>query len=399
MKILVINCGSSSLKFQLIDSVHGQVLAKGLCERIGIEGSRLVYRREGAKEQTVKAPMTEHKTAVKMVLDALTAPGTGVIRELSEIDAVGHRIVHGGEKFAASVLIDKGVLSAIEECASLAPLHNPANLTGIRACMELMPETPMAAVFDTAFHQTMPMEAYLYGIPYAYSEKYRVRRYGFHGTSHKYVSRQAAKVLGERPEKLRLIVCHLGNGASVSAVQYGKSVDTSMGLTPLEGLIMGTRAGDMDPAIVEFIAHKEGKTLDEIMEILNRQSGVLGLSGGLSSDFRDLEDAFQAGQPEGERALKAFAYRVAKYIGAYTAAMNGVDGICFTAGLGENSPLIRRMICAYLGYLGVSLDEEQNRKRGEDLIISAPGCGVKVLVIPTNEELAIAEETCALVQA
>ena len=399
MKILVINCGSSSLKFQLIDSVHGQVLAKGLCERIGIEGSRLVYRREGANAQTVKAPMTEHKTAVKMVLDALTAPGTGVIRELSEIDAVGHRIVHGGEKFAASVLIDKGVLSAIEECASLAPLHNPANLTGIRACMELMPETPMAAVFDTAFHQTMPMEAYLYGIPYAYYEKYRVRRYGFHGTSHKYVSRQAAKVLGERPEKLRLIVCHLGNGASVSAVQYGKSVDTSMGLTPLEGLIMGTRAGDMDPAIVEFIAHKEGKTLDEIMEILNRQSGVLGLSGGLSSDFRDLEDAFQAGQPEGERALKAFAYRVAKYIGAYTAAMNGVDGICFTAGLGENSPLIRRMICAYLGYLGVSLDEEQNRKRGEDLIISAPGCGVKVLVIPTNEELAIAEETCALVQA
>lgn len=399
MKILVINCGSSSLKFQLIDSVHGQVLAKGLCERIGIEGSRLVYRREGAKEQTVKAPMTEHKTAVKMVLDALTAPGTGVIRELSEIDAVGHRIVHGGEKFAASVLIDNGVLSAIEECASLAPLHNPANLTGIRACMELMPETPMAAVFDTAFHQTMPMEAYLYGIPYAYYEKYRVRRYGFHGTSHKYVSRQAAKVLGERPEKLRLIVCHLGNGASVSAVQYGKSVDTSMGLTPLEGLMMGTRAGDMDPAIVEFIAHKEGKTLDEIMEILNRQSGVLGLSGGLSSDFRDLEDAFQAGQPEGERALKAFAYRVAKYIGAYTAAMNGVDGICFTAGLGENSPLIRRMICAYLGYLGVSLDEEQNRKRGEDLIISAPGCGVKVLVIPTNEELAIAEETCALVQA
>lgn len=399
MKILVINCGSSSLKFQLIDSVHGQVLAKGLCERIGIEGSRLVYRREGAKEQTVKAPMTEHKTAVKMVLDALTAPGTGVIRELSEIDAVGHRIVHGGEKFAASVLIDNGVLSAIEECASLAPLHNPANLTGIRACMELMPETPMAAVFDTAFHQTMPMEAYLYGIPYAYYEKYRVRRYGFHGTSHKYVSRQAAKVLGERPEKLRLIVCHLGNGASVSAVQYGKSVDTSMGLTLLEGLIMGTRAGDMDPAIVEFIAHKEGKTLDEIMEILNRQSGVLGLSGGLSSDFRDLEDAFQAGQPEGERALKAFAYRVAKYIGAYTAAMNGVDGICFTAGLGENSPLIRRKICAYLGYLGVSLDEEQNRKRGEDLIISAPGCGVKVLVIPTNEELAIAEETCALVQA
>ena len=397
MKILVINCGSSSLKFQLIDSVHGQVLAKGLCERIGIEGSRLVYRREGAKEQTVKAPMTEHKTAVKMVLDALTAPGTGVIRELSEIDAVGHRIVHGGEKFAASVLIDNGVLSAIEECASLAPLHNPANLTGIRACMELMPETPMAAVFDTAFHQTMPMEAYLYGIPYAYYEKYRVRRYGFHGTSHKYVSRQAAKVLGERPEKLRLIVCHLGNGASVSAVQYGKSVDTSMGLTPLEGLIMGTRAGDMDPAIVEFIAHKEGKTLDEIMEILNRQSGVLGLSGGLSSDFRDLEDAFQAGQPEGERALKAFAYRVAKYIGAYTAAMNGVDAICFTAGIGENSPETREAVCEYLGYLGIAIDADQNKKRGEDVVISTADSKVKVMVIPTNEELAIARETAALV--
>lgn len=398
MKILVINCGSSSLKFQLIDSIHGQVLAKGLCERIGIEGSRMVYRGAGTVEQVTEAPMAEHKTAVKMVLDALTASETGVIKNLSEIDAVGHRIVHGGEKFSASVLIDNGVLAAIEECAALAPLHNPANLTGIRACMELMPETPMAAVFDTAFHQTMPMEAYLYGIPYAYYEKYKIRRYGFHGTSHRYVSRQAAKVLGETPEHLRLIVCHLGNGASVSAVKYGKSVDTSMGLTPLEGLIMGTRAGDMDPAIPEFLAQKEGKSLDEIMDILNRQSGVLGLSDGLSSDFRDLENAFQDGRPEGERALKAFAYRVAKYIGAYTAAMNGVDGICFTAGLGENSPLIRRMICAYLGYLGVKLDEAQNGKRGRDLIISAPDCRVKVLVIPTNEELAIAEETCALVQ-
>lgn len=396
MNILVINCGSSSLKFQLIDAESEQVIAKGLCERIGIEGSRMVYQKAGGGKQTTEAVMDDHKAAIRMVLGALTAAGSGVVGDLSEIDAVGHRIVHGGERFASSVLIDDAVLAAIEACSELAPLHNPANLTGIRACRDLMPQTPMAAVFDTAFHQTMPEEAYLYGIPYEYYEKYKVRRYGFHGTSHSYVSKRAAQILGKEPGALKLIVCHLGNGASVSAVKYGKSVDTSMGLTPLEGLIMGTRSGDLDPAVIEFLAHREGKTLEEVMRILNQKSGVLGLSGGFSSDFRDLEDAYEKNTPEGTRAMKAFAYRVAKYIGAYTAAMNGVDGICFTAGLGENSPLIRDMVCEYLGWLGVKLDREQNGKRGEDLIVSTPDSGTQILVIPTNEELAIARETRAL---
>ncbi len=396
MNILVINCGSSSLKFQLIDAESEQVIAKGLCERIGIEGSRMVYQKAGGGKQTTEAIMDDHKAAIRMVLGALTAAGSGVVGDLSEIDAVGHRIVHGGERFASSVLIDDAVLAAIEACSELAPLHNPANLTGIRACRDLMPQTPMAAVFDTAFHQTMPEEAYLYGIPYEYYEKYKVRRYGFHGTSHSYVSKRAAQILGKEPGALKLIVCHLGNGASVSAVKYGKSVDTSMGLTPLEGLIMGTRSGDLDPAVIEFLAHREGKTLEEVMRILNQKSGVLGLSGGFSSDFRDLEDAYEKNTPEGTRAMKAFAYRVAKYIGAYTAAMNGVDGICFTAGLGENSPLIRDMVCEYLGWLGVKLDQEQNGKRGEDLIVSTPDSGTQILVIPTNEELAIARETRAL---
>ena len=398
MNILVINCGSSSLKFQLIDSKSEQVIAKGLCERIGIEGSRIVYQKPGMDKKITQEPMEDHKVAIRMVIDALTDAETGVVSSLSEIGAVGHRIVHGGEKFAASTLIDDEVIAAIEACSELAPLHNPANLIGIRACAELMPGTPMAAVFDTAFHQTMPEEAYLYGIPYSYYEKDKIRRYGFHGTSHSYVSKRAAQVLGEDITKLKLIVCHLGNGASVSAVKYGKSVDTSMGLTPLEGLIMGTRSGDIDPAIIEFIAHKEGKTLEEIMKILNKESGVLGVSGGLSSDFRDLEDSYLAGKPEGTRAMKTFAYRVAKYIGAYTAAMNGVDGICFTAGLGENSALVRSMICEYLGYLGVKLDQEQNKKRGEDLVISTADSNTKILVIPTNEELAIARETYALVK-
>lgn len=398
MNILVINCGSSSLKFQLIDSKSEQVIAKGLCERIGIEGSRIVYQKPGMDKKITQAPMEDHKVAIRMVIDALTDEEMGVVSSLSEIGAVGHRIVHGGEKFAASTLIDDEVIAAIEACSELAPLHNPANLIGIRACAELMPGTPMAAVFDTAFHQTMPEEAYLYGIPYSYYEKDKIRRYGFHGTSHSYVSKRAAQVLGEDITKLKLIVCHLGNGASVSAVKYGKSVDTSMGLTPLEGLIMGTRSGDIDPAIIEFIAHKEGKTLEEIMKILNKESGVLGVSGGLSSDFRDLEDSYLAGKPEGTRAMKTFAYRVAKYIGAYTAAMNGVDGICFTAGLGENSALVRSMICEYLGYLGVKLDQEQNKKRGEDLVISTADSNTKILVIPTNEELAIARETYALVK-
>ncbi|MGN0330619.1 MAG: acetate/propionate family kinase [Kineothrix sp.] len=395
MKILVINCGSSSLKFQLIDTVSEALIAKGLCERIGIDGSRLVYTPAGGEKQITEVEMQDHTQAIKQMLEALTGENAGVVKSLDEIGAVGHRIVHGGDKFASSTLITDEVISAIESCNELAPLHNPANLLGIAACQELMPCTPMVAVFDTAFHQTMPEEAYLYGIPYEYYKKYRVRRYGFHGTSHSFVSARTAEVLGEKYEDLKIIVCHLGNGASISAVKNGKCVDTSMGLTPLEGLIMGTRSGDIDPAIVEFLAHKEKLSIDEIMNILNKQSGVLGLSDGFSSDFRDIEDAFEAGNEDCVRALKAFALRVVKYIGAYTAEMGGVDAISFTAGVGENSPILRRMICAYLG---IELDEEKNTKRGEDVVISVPGSVSKVLVVPTNEELAIARETLALVK-
>lgn len=398
MNILVINCGSSSLKFQLIDAETEKLIAKGLCERIGIEGSQMTYTPTGGEKQKHAAPMPDHKAAIKLVLEALTDPSFGAIKDLKEIGAVGHRIVHGGEKFAASTLIDENVLEAIRECNDLAPLHNPANLIGIEACQALMPGVPMAAVFDTAFHQTMPEEAYLYGIPYHYYENYKIRRYGFHGTSHSYVSGEAAKLLGRPYEELKLIVCHLGNGASVSAVKNGRCVDTSMGLTPLEGLIMGTRSGDLDPAIIEFLCNREKKEVHEILNVLNKESGVLGLSGGFSSDFRDLEDAYQEGQENAVRTMKAFAYRVVKYIGAYTAAMNGVDAICFTAGLGENSPFIRNMICEYLGYLGIALDQEANGKRGENILISTPDSRTKVLVIPTNEELAIARETYALVK-
>lgn len=396
MKVLVINCGSSSLKFQLIDSESEQCLAKGLCERIGIDGSITYTPAGGEKEQTA-ADMPDHTGAIRLVLEALTNPRTGVVKSLDEIGAVGHRVVHGGEKFAESVVIDDEVLAAVEECSDLAPLHNPANLIGINACRKLMPATPMVAVFDTAFHQTMPEEAYLYGLPYEYYRKYRVRRYGFHGTSHFYVSRRAAEVLGREYADLKIIVCHLGNGASISAVKNGKCVDTSMGLTPLEGLIMGTRSGDMDPAIVEFLADREGKSMGEIMEILNRKSGVLGLSDYLSSDFRDLEDGYHKGDENAVRAMKTFSYRAAKYIGAYAAAMNGVDVICFTAGVGENAPLVRTFICDYLGYLGVCLDQESNQKRGRDIVISTEDSRTTVMVIPTNEELAIARETVGLV--
>ncbi len=398
MNILVINCGSSSLKFQLIDAETEKLIAKGLCERIGIEGSQMTYTPTGGEKQKRAVPMPDHKAAIKLVLEALTDLSFGAIKDLKEIGAVGHRIVHGGEKFAASTLIDENVLEAIRECNDLAPLHNPANLIGIEACQALMPGVPMAAVFDTAFHQTMPEEAYLYGIPYHYYENYKIRRYGFHGTSHSYVSREAAKLLGRPYEELKLIICHLGNGASVSAVKNGRCVDTSMGLTPLEGLIMGTRSGDLDPAIIEFLCNREKKEVHEILNVLNKESGVLGLSGGFSSAFRDLEDAYQEGQENAVRTMKAFAYRVVKYIGAYTAAMNGVDAICFTAGLGENSPFIRNMICEYLGYLGIALDQEANGKRGENILISTPDSRTKVLVIPTNEELAIARETYALVK-
>ncbi len=398
MNILVINCGSSSLKFQLIDSESEQCIAKGLCERIGIDGSMITYAPEGGEKEKTVTPMPDHTEAIRLVLQALTNEKTGVVKNLDEIGAVGHRIVHGGEKFANATIIDEDVMKAIEECNDLAPLHNPANLIGINACKSLMPATPMVAVFDTAFHQTMPKEAYMYGLPYEYYEKYKVRRYGFHGTSHSYVSKKAAEVLGKDYNALKIIVCHLGNGASVSAVKEGRCVDTSMGLTPLEGLIMGTRSGDIDPAIIEFIAHKEGKSIDEIMTILNKKSGVLGLSNNLSSDFRDLEAGFNNGDEHAIRTMKTFCYRVAKYIGSYVAAMNGVDVICFTAGVGENGPLVRNMICDYLGYLGIELDQEANHKRGLDIEITTPDSKTKVMVIPTNEELAIARETVRLVK-
>ncbi len=397
MNVLVINCGSSSLKFQLINAESEEVIAKGLCERIGIEGSQLVYSPAGGEKVTKEVPMPEHTAAVKLVLDALCDEKIGVVKSLSEINAVGHRIVHGGEKFAASTLLTDEVIEAIRECNDLAPLHNPANLIGINACKELMPGVPMVGVFDTAFHQTMPEEAYLYGIPYEYYNKYKIRRYGFHGTSHSYVSQKAAQMLGKAYDDCKIIVCHLGNGASVSAVKNGKCVDTSMGLTPLEGLIMGTRSGDLDPAVIEFIANKEDKSIKEITNILNKESGVLGLSGGLSSDFRDLEEANGKGDSAGTRALNGFCYRVAKYIGSYMVAMNGVDAICFTAGVGENSSFVRASIIEkYLGFTGIELDKEANGKRGEDLVISSNTQGPKVMVIPTNEELMIARDTYAL---
>ena len=395
MNVLVINCGSSSLKYQLIDSESEAVLAKGLCERIGIDG-RLVYQKTGLDKEITEAAMPTHKQAIQMVLDALVNPKTGAIASLSEIDAVGHRVVHGGEKFAASTLLTPEVLKTIEECNDLAPLHNPANLIGIDACKELMPNVPMVGVFDTAFHQTMPKKAYLYGLPHEYYEKYKVRRYGFHGTSHSFVSKRTAEFLGMDLKNSKIIVAHLGNGASISAVLNGECVDTSMGLTPLEGLVMGTRSGDIDPAIMEFIAKKENLDIAGIMNVLNKKSGVEGVSG-VSSDFRDLEAAAKAGNKRAELAIDVFAYRVAKYVGAYTAAMNGVDNIVFTAGIGENCALVRTKVCSYLGYLGITIDEEANGKRGEEIVISTPDSKVKVLVVPTNEELAIARETVALV--
>lgn len=398
MNVLVINCGSSSLKYQLINSDTEAVLAKGLCERIGIDG-RLVYQLAGHDKEITEAPMPTHKEGIQMVLDALVNPKTGAVKSLSEIDAVGHRVVHGGEKFAQSVVLNEEVLAKVEECNELAPLHNPANLIGIRVCQELMPGVPMVGVFDTAFHQTMPQKAYLYGLPYEYYEKYKVRRYGFHGTSHSFVSKRAAEVMGRPYDEVKTIVCHLGNGSSVSAVLNGKCVDTSMGLTPLEGLVMGTRSGDIDPAIMEFIAKKENLDIDGVMNVLNKKSGVFGISGGLSSDFRDLTDAMNAGDKKATIAMDVFSYRVAKYIGSYAAAMNGVDDIVFTAGIGENDDYVREEVCKYLGYLGVDFDSEVNKGlRGKEAELTKEGSKVKVFVIPTNEELAIARETLALVK-
>ena len=395
MNVLVINCGSSSLKYQLIDSESEAVLAKGLCERIGIDG-RLVYQKAGCDKEITEAAMPTHKEAIQMVLDALVNDKTGAIKSLSEVNAVGHRIVHGGEKFASSVVITDEVLEAVAQCNDLAPLHNPANLIGINACKELMPGVPMVAVFDTAFHQTMPEKAYLYGLPYEYYENYKVRRYGFHGTSHSFVSKETARFLGMDLKNSKIIVCHLGNGASISAVKDGKCVDTSMGLTPLEGLVMGTRSGDIDPAIMEYIAKKEDLDIAGVMNVLNKKSGLEGISG-LSSDFRDLTAGAKEGNKRAIAAIEVFCYRVAKYVGSYVAAMNGVDAIAFTAGIGENVGLVREKVCSYLGYLGITLDAEANAKSGDDCVISAADSKVKVAVIPTNEELAICRETVALV--
>ena len=381
---------------ELINSETEGVLAKGLCERIGIDGM-LTYQPEGGEKEKSEIAMPTHTEAINAVLAALTNEKSGVIKSLSEVGAVGHRVVHGGEKFTSSCLINDESMKAIEECNDLAPLHNPANLIGIRACQELMPGVPMVAVFDTAFHQTMPDVAYTYGIPYEYYEKYKVRRYGFHGTSHSYVSKRTAEIVGKPYDQMKIIVCHLGNGASISAVNCGKSVDTSMGLTPLEGLVMGTRSGDLDPAIIDFVGKKEGLSLDEMNEVLNKKSGMLGISG-VSSDGRDLEAAAETGNKRAQLALDVFDYRVIKYIGAYAAAMNGVDAIAFTAGIGENNIKMRKDVCSSLTYLGVKLDEEKNNVRGEERIISADDSKVQVLLVPTNEELAIARETLALVK-
>ncbi len=395
MNVLVINCGSSSLKYQLINSETEAVLAKGLCERIGIDGV-LTYQKSGLDKEVTEAAMPTHKEAIKLVLDALVNDKTGAIASLEEVGAVGHRIVHGGEKFASSAVITDEMLATVEECNELAPLHNPANLIGINACKDLMPGVPMVGVFDTAFHQTMPEKAYLYGLPYEYYEKYGVRRYGFHGTSHSFVSKHMADFLGMDINNSKIIVAHLGNGSSISAVLNGKCVDTSMGLTPLEGLPMGTRSGDIDPAIMEFIAKKEDLDIAGVMNVLNKKSGVLGISK-VSSDFRDLEDGMADGNKLCEAAIEVFSYKVAKYIGSYVAAMNGVDAIAFTAGVGENGPIVREKVMGYLGYLGIAVDAEANGKRGKDLVISTPDSKVKVCIIPTNEELAIARETVALV--
>lgn len=392
MKVLVINCGSSSLKYQLIDMKEEKVLAKGLSERIGIEGSRIKHKTTGKEEVVIEKPMENHKIVLELVLKTLVDPVHGAIKSMDEISAVGHRVVHGGEKFATSVKIDDEVMKALNDCVDLAPLHNPPNIMGIEACKELMPNTPMVGVFDTAFHQTMPKSNYIYPLPYELYEKYGVRKYGFHGTSHKYVSLKTAEILGKDIKDLKIITCHLGNGASVCAVENGKSIDTSMGFTPLEGLAMGTRTGDLDPAIIPFLMDKESLTIEDVNKLLNKESGVLGISG-VSSDFRDLEEAAEKGNDRAELALKIFVNRVKKYIGAYIVLMGGVDAIVFTAGIGENSVEIREMICKGLDKIDIELDVEKNNVRGKEAIISKDDSKVKILVVPTNEELMIARDT------
>lgn len=397
MKVLVVNAGSSSLKYQLIDVESKHVTAKGICERIGMAGSVLKYKAEGKEPYEVQKDMKDHTAAIKLVLDALVDPKIGILSSMKEIDAVGHRVLHGGERYSASVLINDDVIDAIEEAAELGPLHNPANLMGIAACKEIMPDVPMVAVFDTAFHQTMPEKAFLYALPYEAYTKLKIRRYGFHGTSHRYVSDRAAKMLGMPKEDTRIITCHLGNGSSVAAVKGGKCIDTSMGLTPLEGLPMGTRSGDMDPAVVTYLMDKLHLNTAEVNAYINKKSGMLGVSG-VSSDFRDLSDAAEKGNERARIALDMFAYKVKKYIGSYAAAMNGVDAIVFTAGVGENDRAVREEVLKGLDYLGVDVDFDYNRNcpRGEEVTITKPGSAVKVFVIPTDEEMVIAMDTAML---
>ncbi len=395
MKILVINAGSTTLKYQLINSDDESVIAKGLCERIGGTGVINYNKRDGSKaSETVEMP--DHSVALGLVIEKLTDPEFGLVKDLSEIDAVGHRVVHGGESFSKSVVVDDQILEEIRACSDLAPLHNPANILGINACRKLMPNVPNVAVFDTAFHQTMPEKAYIYGLPYSYYEKYKVRRYGFHGTSHSFVSKRAIELLGKPVEDTKVIVCHLGGGASITAVQGGKSIDTSMGMTPLEGIIMGTRSGSIDPAIIEYIAHKEECGIDDIMNTLNKKSGIFGISG-ISSDMRDIDAGYEKGDAKATIAFKVFCYQAAKLIGGYVAAMNGVDSIVFTAGIGEHDHLVREEILSYFGYLGVTIDKEANDNCHDEALISGADSKVKVYAIPTNEELAIARETAALV--
>ena len=397
MKILVINAGSSSLKYQLIDMDNEQVMAKGLCERIGIEGSKLTHQPAGKDKYVVESPMPNHTVAINMVMEALQDKDHGVITNTDEISAIGHRVLHAGIVYSESVVVNEDVKRVIRECFDLGPLHNPANLMGIEACEEAMPGKPNVAVWDTGFGMSMPEKAYMYAIPYEYYDKYKVRKYGFHGTSHRFVSKETIKFLGLDPDNSKVIVAHLGNGSSISAVVNGKCVDTSMGLTPLEGLVMGTRSGDLDPAVLDFICKKENIDVTEMVNILNKKSGLLGLSKGLSSDFRDLNEAREQGNEDAKRAVDCLCYRIIKYIGSYVAAMNGVDAIAFTGGIGENAIPVREAVVKSLGYLGITLDEEANQTRGENKIISTPDSKVTVAIVPTNEELAICQETAELV--
>ncbi|MCL2400599.1 MAG: acetate kinase [Defluviitaleaceae bacterium] len=390
MNVLVINCGSSSLKYQLLDMNSEKLLVKGLCERIGIDG--FLKHSAPSKNYEANVPMPDHEAAVKVVMDALIDKDHGVLTSMSEIHAIGHRVVHGGERFSDSVVITDEVEQAIEDCCDIAPLHNPPNLIGIRACKKIMPGVPQVGVFDTAFHATMPEKAYLYAIPYELYEKYKIRKYGFHGTSHKYVSTLAAEMLGKPYDQAKVVTCHLGNGASVCAVDKGRSIDTSMGFTPLEGLAMGTRSGDIDPAVIPFVMQKEDMTAQQVLDVLNKKSGMMGISC-VSSDFRDLATAAEQGNKRAEASLEVFCYRVAQYVGSYAASMNGLDAVVFTAGIGENDSYVREKVCSYLGFLGLEIDTEKNKQRGQAMDFSKPDAKVRALAIPTNEELVIARDT------